>query len=219
MGPRPGGFFATNMTLKALLTYAYAPSNGLLLPAQIISGPDWTQTDHFDIEARAEGNERALPAEEIKLMLQSLWEDRFQLKARRETRDLPVYNLVLTRKGPKLSEDQTPPDPRRTLISITTQGEQLRPLPRGAMRKVIGAAATTITGTAISVPRIITFLQSNSDRIIIDKTSFRGLLDVHVEFSQDLGAATPDAGAPSLFAAIQELGLKLDSGKAPLEVS
>src|ERR1700722_2298805 len=83
MGPRPGGFFATNMTLRAFLMYAYAPPNGQLLAAQIIGGPDWILTEHFDIEARSEGNERVLAIEQIKLMLQSLLEDRFQLKARR----------------------------------------------------------------------------------------------------------------------------------------
>ncbi len=222
MGPRPGGFFATNLPLRVFLMYAYAPPNGQLLPAQIIGGPDWIQTDNFDIDARLEGNELVLPIEQIKLRLQSLLEDRFQLKAHRDTRDLPVYNLVLTRKGPKLSEDQTPPDPRRAFITFASpalehQGTQQRPLPRGAMRVVTGAT-TTITGTAITVSQIITLLQSKSDRIIVDKTGFSGLLDVHLEFSQDLGAATPDASAPSLFAAIQELGLKLEPGKAPLEV-
>jgi uncharacterized protein (TIGR03435 family) len=217
MGPRPGGFFATNLPLRVFLMYAYAPPNGQLLPAQIIGGPDWIQTDNFDIDARLEENERVLPIEQIKLMLQSLLEDRFQLKAHRDTRDLPVYNLVLTRKGPKLSEDQTPPDPRRAFITFASDGKQQSPLPRGAMRVVTGAT-TTITGTAITVSQIITLLQSKSDRIIVDKTGFSGLLDVHLEFSQDLGAATPDASAPSLFAAIQELGFKLEPGKAPLEV-
>jgi uncharacterized protein (TIGR03435 family) len=224
MGPRPGGFFATNLPLRVFLMYAYAPPNGQLLPAQIIGGPDWIQTDNFDIDARLEGNERVLPIEQTKLMLQSLLEDRFQLKAHRETRDLPVYNLVLTRKGPKLAEDQTPPDPRRAFITFASDGKQQSPLPRGAMRVVTGTT-TTITGTAITVPQIITLLQSKSDRIVVDKTGFNGLLDVQLEFSQDLGAATPYAGVPagvesgpSLFAAIQELGLKLEPGKAPLEV-
>jgi uncharacterized protein (TIGR03435 family) len=84
--------------------------------------------------------------------------------------------------------------------------------------RVVTGATTTITGTAITVPQIITLLQSKSDRIVVDKTGFSGLIDVHLEFSQDLGAATPEASAPSIFAAIQELGLKSEPGKAPMEV-
>jgi uncharacterized protein (TIGR03435 family) len=61
------------------------------------------------VEAKSAGSERAVPGEQTKGMLQSLLEDRFQLKVHHETRDLPVYNLILIRNGPKLSKDQTPP--------------------------------------------------------------------------------------------------------------
>ena len=223
-GPRAGGFFARNATLRGLIQYAYAPPKGSFLAAQIIGGPNWTQTDHFDIEAKT-GTGGAVPIEQTKLMLQSLLEDRFQLKTHRETRDLPVYNLVLIKKGPKLSEDQTPPDPRQGFITFASDGQPPAPLPRGAMRMVTGAATTTISGTAISVSKIVMLLQGRSDRIIIDKTGFKGLVDVQLQFSQDLAAApadvdgtAPNQSGPSLFAAIQDLGLKLETAKAPLEV-
>jgi uncharacterized protein (TIGR03435 family) len=61
MAPRPGGFFATNLPLRVFLMYAYAPPNGQLLPAQIIGGPDWIQTDNFDIDARSCRKTRRLP--------------------------------------------------------------------------------------------------------------------------------------------------------------
>lgn len=86
------------------------------------------------------------------------------------------------------------------------------------MKMVTGPSTTTLTGSAISVSRLISLLQGKSDRIIIDKTGFSGLLDVRLEFNQDLGAASLESSSPSLFAAIQELGLKLESAKAPLEV-
>jgi uncharacterized protein (TIGR03435 family) len=77
-----------------------------------------------------------------------------------------------------------------------------------------------LKGTGISVARVIMLLQGKSDRIIVDKTGFTGLIDVQFEFTPDLGggAAADGASAPSLFTAIQEIGLKLDSAKAPLEV-
>jgi uncharacterized protein (TIGR03435 family) len=220
-GPRGEGFFAVNVTLVNLLLYAYAPPNGLLLRPQIIGGPDWINTDHFDAEARS-GSAGAVPREQMKAMLQSLLEDRFQLKVRRETRDLPIYNLVLSKGGPKLSQDQAPPDPRQSFTNFASLGEPLTPLPRGAMRMITGPSSSTLTGIAISVSRVVNLLQSKADRIILDKTGFTGLVDVNIEFNPELRATSTDApdapSGPSLFTAVQGIGLKLESAKAPLEV-
>lgn len=219
MGPRGSRLVGTNVTLYTLLMYAYRPQNGRILEAQIIGAPGWAQTDHFDIEAKPEGDARVMPSEQTREMVRSLLEDYFQLEIHRETRDLPVYNLVLTKKGPKLAEDQTALDPRQAIISVATQGAQLGPLPRGTLRMVTGAATNTLAGNAISVPRIVELLQSKSDRLIVDKSGFEGLLDVQLTFRPDIpGDASSDQQAPSLFTAIQDLGLKLEPGKAPLEV-
>jgi uncharacterized protein (TIGR03435 family) len=223
MGPRGDVFFATNMTVANFLSYAYGPVNGQLLKAQIIGGPDWINTVHFDIQAKLGGDVRSVPIEQIKVMLQSLLEDRFQLKSRRDTRDLPVYNLVLIKGGPKLSADQTPPDPRQGFINFASEGEQMGPLPRGAMRMITAPSGITLLGTAVPIPKVVTLLQGRSDRIIVDKTGFKGLFDIHLQFSPDLAAVSPVADAASefgqsLFTAIQDLGLKLESAKAPLEV-
>jgi uncharacterized protein (TIGR03435 family) len=102
-------------------------------------------------------------------------------------------------------------------------------LPRGAQRMVTGPTTTVLTGTAISVSNLVALLQSKSDRILIDKTGFTGLLDVQLIFGPDLTVDANRAGtvepaepgadsAPSLFTAIQDIGLKLEPGKAPLEV-
>ncbi len=211
------------MPLSALVQYAYTPTGAQMLAAQIVGGPDWFRTDRFDIQAKAAGD-AAVPAAQMKLMLQSLLEERFQLKLHRETRDMPVYNLVLLKQGPKPSQDQTPPEPRQAFISFATAGEQVSALPRGAMRIVTGPSSTTITGTALALKQIVMLLQGRSDRIVIDKTGFERLIDVHLEFSQELaqpaeaGAASAGPSAPSLFTAIEEIGLKLVSAKAPLEV-
>jgi uncharacterized protein (TIGR03435 family) len=226
IGPKGDRFLATNLTLMNLLMYAYAPPNGRFLKAQIVGGPDWANTDHFDIQAKPEGNAPILPNEETKAMLQSLLEDRFQLKAHRETRDLPVYDLILIKGGPKLSADQTPPDPRQGFINFISSGDPVQPLPRGAMRIITGPSGTTLNGTAVSISKLMSLLQGRSDRIIVDKTGFNGLLDFHLEFSelelrQDPGAAARDAAdpaLPSLFTAVEEIGLKLESAKAHLEV-
>jgi uncharacterized protein (TIGR03435 family) len=222
IGPRGDSLLVTNVTLKGIVMYAYAPPGGAFLNAQIFGGPSWNDTDHFDIIAKPAGNAKVVPGEQTKTMLQSLLEDRFQLKVHRETRNLPVYNLVVFKNGPKLSEDQTPPDTSNLFTNYASPGEPLDPLPRGALR-IVSGATTSSTGTAISIPRILTLLQHKSDRIIVDKTGFKGLVDIHLEYIQDLGEAAPDAVAtnqstPSLSAALGEIGLKLESAKAPTEV-
>lgn len=211
MGPKGESFVATNWTLRGLLMYAYAPASGSLLNAQVIGGPEWATTDHFDVEGKPRGPQ-------MKAMLQSLLEDRFQLKIRRETRDLPVYNLVPARKGPKLSDDQTPPNPRDAFITFASQGSPLSTLPRGAMRIVTGPEITTLNGTAVSIASIVSMLQGQSDRIIIDKSGVTGLIDVNLDFRQDLAPAAGVAQSATLFTALQEIGLKLEPAKAPLEV-
>ena len=80
---------------------------------------------------------------------------------------------------------------------------------------IAGSTSTTITGTAVSVAQILELLQGKSARVIIDKTSFTGLMDVKLAFSPDLA---PDPEAPSLLRAIQDIGLKLEPAKAPIEV-
>jgi uncharacterized protein (TIGR03435 family) len=233
MGPRGGRLVATNMTLRALLMYAYRPQDGHLLDAQVVGAPDWAKVDRFDIEAKPAGAAEVRPGEPTRSMLRSLLEERFGLKVHREARDLPVYTLVLTAKGPKVSEDQTPPDPRQAFISVVSQGAEAAPLPRGALRMTTAPTTTTLIGRAVPIATVVTLLQGQSDHIIVDRTDFDRLIDVHLEFSQqplaglggrigpevgDSGTVAPTEVGPSLFTAIQEAGLRLQPGKARLDV-
>lgn len=219
MGPRGDRLVATNVPLKTLLNFAFAPASGVLLNSQIVNAPDWANTDRFDIEAKATGDAPSIPIAQMRLMLQSLLEDRFQLKAHRENRELPVYNLVLIKSGPKLSADQTPPAFSNGFIQFSTAGEQLAALPRGAMRIVSGGSGTKLLGTAIPVSKLLTLLQGQSDRIIFDKTGFTALFDIDLDFTPPAAIAQQtESTAPSLFTAIQDIGMKLESAKAPNEV-
>ncbi len=212
MGPRGSGFFASNMPLRNLILYANTPPDVTLRNSQLIGGPDWTITDHFDIEAKAP---EATPAGQFKAMLRTLLEERFQLKLHQETRELPVYNLVPAKRGPRLSADQTPPDPRQSFLTVASEGQPLAPLPRGAIRLVTGPVNTTLEGTAVQLSLVITLLQGRADRIILDKTNLASLIDVNLHFSQDQSGENAE---PALFTALQETGLKLESAKAPLPV-
>src|SRR5262245_13363373 len=112
-GARGDKYTMTGAILRMLLQNAYQrPSTGG--PAgqlQIIGGPSWIDSDRYDIQATADCSHGVLSRDQVQLMVQSMLEDRFQLKAHMETRELPIYNLVVAKDGPKLktSEDQTPP--------------------------------------------------------------------------------------------------------------
>jgi uncharacterized protein (TIGR03435 family) len=228
MGPSGDRFLATNVTLKSLMNFAFHPSSGPLLHQQIIGGPAWINTDHFDVQAKFDTSAGPVTPEQLQLMLQVLLEDRFQLKAHRERRELPVYELAVTRGGPKLSEDQTPPN---SGVITFTSGEALQsdPLPRGAVRVVRGPSSSTLSAAGIRMSLLVNLLQGQSDRIIVDKTDVQGLFDVHLQFTDVRGLdssvdpalglqAPPETPGASLFTAIQEIGLKMESGKAALDV-
>src|SRR5437016_2968060 len=117
-GPRGDRFIVRNVPLRLLVNIAFRPATGQLFNQQIIGGPDWSRTDRFDVEAKMGGSFPSISYNQIQLMLQALLEDRFQLKAHREKRELPVYNLVVSKLGVKMrpSPDQIPPDPRQADI-------------------------------------------------------------------------------------------------------
>jgi len=114
---QPGGrFTATNVSLQMLITNAYQ-----LFNYQIVRAPDWVEKDRWDVTAKAEeGTIRPSVARSIgvpsetQVLLQALIEDRFKLKTHKETRELAVYNLVVTKGSAKmkLSANQTPPTPQ-----------------------------------------------------------------------------------------------------------
>jgi bla regulator protein BlaR1 len=223
--PSPGGRInITNMTLKELMVIAYG-----IQPFQISGGPAWLDSLHYDITAKAE----ATPKQgEMPLMLQSLLADRFQLEIRHETKELPVYALVVAKKdgklGPGLTETKegscekfdptkppSPPDPGKA--------------PRGCGMFMM--QPRRLTGVSIPVSRMVPMLSRLLGRTVIDKTGLTANYDVTMEWtpdeSQALQLLPPDAPklapsdstGPTIFTALQEqLGLKLESQKGPVEI-
>jgi uncharacterized protein (TIGR03435 family) len=171
-------------------------------------------SDRFDIQAKAADSDLdekgMMPPQQFMLRLQSLLEDRFRMVARWETRELPVYALVPAapgRLGPKLRahtgecnrEPGTPPPPGSKGMNCGT-------------RHPVGK----VTGTGISMATFARILADAAGRYVIDKTALQGAYDLELEFTPD---QSPDTTGPSLFTAMQEqLGLKLDSARAPVEV-
>ena len=113
-GGAAGDRFTMNgATLRMLLQVAFQQTGNTSLAGQlqIIGGPSWMDSERYDIQAKTDCSAGTFPRERLQPMMQSLLEERFQLKAHRETRELPIYNLVTTRDGPKIkkSADQTTP--------------------------------------------------------------------------------------------------------------
>ena len=221
---QPGGrFVATNASLKMLMGTAWRVRD-----FQISGGPNWAGTDRWNIEAKAEAGSIPPPTgppdptviPPLMLMLQSLIEDRFQLKIHRETKELPVYELVVARGGPKIkpSEDQSPP-------SLGQPPQRGGPMPRGNMRMGRG----DLEANGVPVSNFILGLSQQLGRTIIDKTGLKGLYDFKLQWTPEFAQGPvvpggpepppPPADGPSIFTAIQEqLGLRLESTKGPVDV-
>jgi len=149
-------------------------------------------------------------------------EDRFHLKVHRETRKLPVYDLVVATNGVKmkLSEDQTDPSDRQNRGLTTTQTASGETIISGS---AIPIAAEVMARRPYSLPpaSLSVLLSSYARRPVIDKTNLKGLFDFRLQFlSEALLLTNPNAPGASIFTAVQEqLGLKLESNMGPAECS
>jgi uncharacterized protein (TIGR03435 family) len=239
-------FVATNLTLKGLINIAYRPPNGQLRRDEVIGGPAWIDTDRFDVQAKPADALPSLRQSDLQAMLQSLLEERFQLKLHREMREIAVYNLVIGKDPPKikLSEDQTQPDASRVSCTrpAAISGDLGRvtpePLQRGMVKMTgvsvnAGAITMSIGANSAPLPDFTNLLKAYAGRPVLDKTNLKGLYDFNLRFSlENSGSRSGDPGAvgqqvvrggdPSgetLLPAIQrQLGLKLESAKEPVQV-
>jgi bla regulator protein blaR1 len=221
VGFTPDGISITGLTLHMLIREAFGVSNDRLL-----GEPGWVDSARYDIEAKVDAAD-APKLDKVKLeqrwaMLLPLLEDRFGLKFHHETKEKTEYFLVVTKGGPKLkpSKVATPGDKRspRTAIWMSTKG--------------ISAEANNA-----SMESIVRMLSLQLGSTIVDKTGLTGTYDYRLDWTPDDtsgpmtrpgpgggppkagGAAPPEPSGPSLFTALQEqLGLKLESHKGPVDV-
>jgi uncharacterized protein (TIGR03435 family) len=201
---------SAQMTLARFIAMAYE-----VKPYQVTAGPNWIDTEHYDILAKLEhAGEEALPPDStarqradadvarLHAALQSLLDDRFHLKLHKETKEMPAYALVVAKGGFKLQES-----PHHEEHGMNSQGS-------GNQR--------TLTATGADMGRVVTFLARQLDRPVVDMTHIQGFYDFTLSWTPDdlktTGAADQPA-LPSLFTVLQEkLGLKLESQKAPVEL-
>ena len=206
---------------------------------QILGGPSWIATDRWNIEAKADPDRMFLPTDvpgvdQLGLMLQSLIEDRFQLKVHRETGFFPIYELVVGKGGLKmtLAEDQTPRGSGRASATPPPRlPNGLPALTNFGSRWVFTPGGMNFEGKAIPLGRLVNLLANVTNRKIVDKTGLAGLYDIKLEWTADnleapftpavdraQVAASPTG--PSLMTALEEqLGLRLVSASGgPVDV-
>jgi len=195
-----------NGPLRAIIRSAFG-----LQAFEVVGGPDWVDTDGWDVNAKAEPGAERQPTGP---MMQSLLADRFKLVAHKETRDLPVYALVFARQdhafGPKLHASST--DCQKevgALIARTGQPPSADAPPLCGIRSVSGHIE--LNATRIN-PNFVRTLAPITGRSVVDQTGLTGVFDAELVWSDS------EAG-PSLFTAIQEqLGLKLEAQRGPVDV-
>jgi uncharacterized protein (TIGR03435 family) len=223
----------TFFSLKDLLTFAYR------LKDYQVQGPAWLPSERFDIAAKLpEGAERPQVTE----MMQTLLADRFKVKLHRESKEFPVYALVVGKGGIRMKESAPAPDtgedPKKTPFTVTANGGPQGTTVTLGKGSYFTVGDNKIAATKLTMTAFADMLARFVDRPIVDRTELKGNYDFTVEFTPEdframmiRGAIAAGVNLPpeamrliengpgdSLFAAVQTLGLKLERRKAPLEV-
>ncbi|HEV8416751.1 MAG TPA: TIGR03435 family protein [Bryobacteraceae bacterium] len=205
-----GGLKMTNIPLRTMITFAYDVRD-----FQVSGGPGWIGTERLDLIARPDrttvdgpvdfanmnDGQRKTMRDQIAERLRALLADRFQLVVHKETKDQPIYALVVSKNGAKLQETKETGTQQRMM---TNRGRS--------------------EGHAIPIAMLAQNLSGLMGRPVVDKTGLTGKYDFVLEWTPDLGAAGPDGAnspapsGPTIFTALQEqLGLKLEAQKGPVE--
>ena len=222
----PDGFSATT-TVQMMIRVAYGIEDN-----QISGAPGWVGSEKYNVEAKMDqvtadklkklGETQVMPARQQ--MLQTLLADRFKLAIHRETKELPIYSLVVAKSGSKLHEAK-PGDTYPNGIKAPAG----LPAPHATHLMRMGRGELTAQG--IAMDQIAHLLTQQIGRTVVDNTGLKGNYDFTLHWTPDQSAPTlngpsgdPDGSTssesgPSIFTAIQEqLGLKLESQKGPVEI-
>jgi uncharacterized protein (TIGR03435 family) len=198
-------FTATNMPLGAIVVIAYG------ITVRQLSGPDDSLSMRYDIAAKAE---RPVGAREMMRMLQSLLGERFKMIVRRETKEVPVYALTIAKPDPRLQRSESADDevarPRTPSAAGGTESAAGRLVFRNESMPDFAWALSRMAGIG--------------DRVVVDETGLPGRFDFELTVEREnVMAAGPDVRDPAprlgaLESALErQLGLKLESKKAPVE--
>jgi uncharacterized protein (TIGR03435 family) len=237
--PRVQGdrFLAGNTSLAYLIKGAFQ-----LHDSQLIGAPDWIYSERWDIEARADVSEK-ISRDQMLTMLQRLLIDRFRLRMHREMRQVAVYELVMGSSGHKLqpvSDSRNPAVALTFLLPPGIPGPPPPPVPGGSAPQERVAPGSIIV-PALSMSALADLLSFQMDRPVIDRTRLSGNFKVNLTWMPNMrpplnigigprvvAAPTPqqpdnpaqlaDSGSSIFTAAQEQLGLKLESSRATVEV-
>jgi uncharacterized protein (TIGR03435 family) len=222
----PGRLAMTNLVLRRLILNAYGLDDN-----QLVGGPDWVNSTRYDIQAKADGNPSVQQMEGP--MLQSLLQERFGLVLHHATRQVEVYKLVPAKGGPKLqpakegecvpySTHSSPPPVTSGVSQPSYCGLHFE---ANGTNRTLGGKGVTTANLAGSLSQSYT---ASLGRRVIDRTGLAGTFDIRLAWANEpANAETADAGKsvpqdqaePSIFTALEEqLGLRLESAKAPVDV-
>jgi len=224
----PGGRMnAVNFPVRQMIIYGWQ-----LSAPQIIGGPAWINTDGYDVIAKIDGNAKPVApgtgqVDPLQMAMRNLLADRFKMKSHLEMREMDVYALVLARPGghgPKLI--QSPQD----CAAQAAAARGAPPPPPGPLPELgkpycgIASGGGRIRFGGLNSTMIAQSFNPWAGRIVVDRTGLEGSWDFELRFTPPQRGAGPDAGAagsdlPDFFTAVQEqLGLKLEASKAPIQV-
>jgi len=211
----PGKLMMSHMALRRLVLIAYG-----IQDYQLVGDPSWAASEYYDIQARADGEASVQQMEGP--MLQLLLEDRFKLASHHETRQLPLYQLTIAKGALKL---QATKEGSCTPYPIDSPPPSASPATYCGLRLTTNGTNRTLEGRGVTMAELAANLSRTYSaalgRTVLDVTGRNERFDVHLTWATDSGgsAPPPDQEGPPLVTAIQEqLGLKLESAKGPLDV-
>lgn len=227
---QPGGRFnSVNVPARFLITFSYQ-----LQGFQLVGGPDWVANDRFDIIAKMEGDPPPTPPgagpDPMMLAMRSLLADRFKLVMHKETKELPIFELVLARQDGKLG-----PQLRPAAVDCAARAAAARagtppppsPGPPGPGSCGININPVRLSGGGATLTMLAGILEGPAQRLVVDRTGLTGNWDLEVKYTPERSQLPPgveppvpiDWNGPSLFTALEEqLGLKLRPARGPVEV-
>jgi uncharacterized protein (TIGR03435 family) len=218
------GRLTADATLQVLMQYAYG-----VQPFQLIGGPGWLASDHYEVDARADASANR---DQIFRMLQPLLEDRFRLKTHREMKELPVFALVSDRGGfrlPAPRDGACLDSPADAAVEWVGAGRMAFPGELPPANGRCGSAIVSVSGMRggkIAMSELVRTLSLLLGRRVVDQTGFTALFDVQLDFVPDEttpalpppSPGSPISGVPIAQALRQQLGLRLEPARGQVDV-
>lgn len=218
----PGGRFVSRFPLAILISYAYKlPGN----QSRVTGIPDWTKSPQgvYDVEATSAmppGLSMEARNDRVRAMVQALLVDRFKLVIRRESKEMPVYALLVAKGGPKLQRaDIDEKDCPEASLNVLGPQSPSTPMP-DVCHAFNGGVGRGLHARAANMADLASFVENWTDRPLLDKTGIQGLYRFetgpYLRMDAVAGSDVPDA--PTVFEMFAGLGLRMEQQKGVVEV-